>query len=57
MGLQAYLGPCVQPKRELGYVLIVRSVVRLVCRYMASDFASFFNGANLMIDGGYSSTA
>ena len=25
--------------------------------YMASDFASFFNGANLMIDGGYSSTA
>ena len=25
--------------------------------YLASDFASFFNGANLMIDGGYSSTA
>ena len=25
--------------------------------YMASDYASVFNGANLMIDGGYSSTA
>ena len=25
--------------------------------YLASDYASFFNGANLMIDGGYSSTA
>ena len=40
----------------VGRIATAEEVARFYV-YLASDYASFFNGANLMIDGGYSSTA